>query len=151
MRTGKKPASGAKRRRTSTTGGAAPVDLGKERRIRSKLAELSDLLESGAVDKRRTRAMLAGELPMSTSKDAATTLRLPTELLARVDRLAEHLAGPDGKASRSVALRVAIERGIAALEADGAKPATLTPGDVLAELDALRARVAALATAGGRS
>ena len=141
------------RGRTARRGGRStaspPVDLARERRIRGKLAELTALLESGAVDGERTRAMLAGELPTMT-KDAATSLRLPAELLTRVDALAERLAGPDGKPSRSVALRVAIERGLASLEADGDKPGALTPADVLADLDALRARVKALA-AGDRS
>lgn len=94
--------------------------------------------------------MLAGELPTMT-KDAATTLRLPADLMARADKLAERLAGPDGKPSRSAALRVALERGIASLEADGDKPGTLTPADVLAELDTLRARVEGLAAEGDRS
>lgn len=137
------------RGRTARRGGRStaspPVDLARERRIRGKLAELTALLESGAVDGERTRAMLAGELPTMSTKDAATTLRLPAELLTRVDKLAERLAGPDGKASRSAALRVALERGIASLEADGDKPGELTPAEVLADLDALRARVKALA------
>ena len=139
-----------KPRRGGRSSAAPPVDLGRERRIRAAVRELGTLLESGAVDGERTRAMLAGELPTMT-KDAATTLRLPTDLLARVDKLAERLAGPDGKPSRSAALRVAIERGTAALEADGDKPGTLTPADVLAELDTLRARVEVLAAEGDRS
>lgn len=140
-------------RRASKGRSAAPspaVDLGRERRIRAALRELGALLESGAVDGERTRAMLAGELPTMT-KDAATTLRLPADLMARANKLAERLAGPDGKPSRSAALRVALERGIASLEADGDKPGTLTPADVLAELDTLRARVEGLAAEGDRS
>ena len=140
-------------RRTSKGRSLAPspaMDLGRERRIRAAVRELGTLLESGAVDGERTRAMLAGELPTMT-KDAATTLRLPADLMARADKLAERLAGPDGKPSRSAALRVALERGIASLEADGDKPGTLTPADVLAELDTLRARVEGLAAEGDRS
>jgi len=133
---------------------APVVDLARERRIAGKVAELRDLLDGGAVDADRTRAMLAGELearPVS-DPDVSTTLRLPAALLARADELAARIpAPPGGRVSRSNVLRAALDRGLSGLEADAARAtSTATPPDlsgVLAELDALRARVEALTAA----
>jgi hypothetical protein len=67
--------------------------------------------------------------------DAMTSLRLPTELLERADRLAEGGLGAGARVSRAVVLRRALELGLAAL-GGGAAPDTLR-----AELAELRARV----------
>lgn len=106
-----------------------PVDLD---RVRSALARLDVLVESGTLDLDRTAAWLSGDLPegstmTATSRDdVPTSLRVPRSLLDRADALREPLssdptvvalAGPRG-VSRSIVLRLAVERGIAALEAD---------------------------------
>ena len=137
----------------SPSNGSTVVDLAKERRIAAALAELGDLVTGGAVDEGRTRAMLAGELearPVSDAADVSTTLRLPAAVLARADELAARLPPPPGgRVSRSNVLRAALDRGLAALEADAARATSpATPPDlsgVLAELDTLRAKVAAMA------
>jgi len=134
---------------------APVVDLARERRIADAVAALGDLLDGGAVDADRTRAMLAGELearPVSTDPDVSTSLRLPGSLLTRADALAAVLPSPVGvRLNRSGVLRAALERGLSGLEADAARAtSTATPPDlsgVLAELDALRARVEALTAA----
>ncbi len=129
-------------------GGAAPTDLARERRIRGKLGELAALLEGGALNPDRTRAMLAGELeaaPME-SDEVPTSIRLPRRLLAVADALAARRAERLGeRASRSAVLRLALERGIAALEREAAElEAPTTKAAILEELEALRERVAVL-------
>ena len=124
--------------------------LARERRIRAKLAELRALLDAGAVDPERTRAFLAGELgaaPMaSDDADVATSIRLPRELLARADAIAERRAARLGeRASRSAVLRLALERGIGVLEREAeALDALSSKAAMLAELGTLRERVAAM-------
>jgi hypothetical protein len=131
---------------------APVVDLARERRIADAVAALGDLVGGGAVDAARTRAMLAGELearPVTDDPDVSTSIRLPGSLLTRADALAALLPVPTGgKLTRSGVIRAALERGLSGLEADAARAtSTATPPDlsgVLAELDALRARVEAL-------
>lgn len=142
----------ARRPRRRPAGGA--VDLARERRIRAGLEELRALLDGGEVDRARTLAALAGTLEApGMTPDVPTSLRLSADLSARVDALAERLAADPrlavatgGRVSRSAVLRLALERGIAALEADAAPPAG-APVDVAAELAALRARLDDLAAA----
>ena len=143
-------------------GKAAPVDLGRERRIRAALSELGELVSSGAVDPERTRAYVAGTLPGAPAvtdapEEVPTSLRLPRALVARLDALAARMAADPtlgalasdlgGRVSRSAVLRLALTRGIAVLEAE-ARPAPVagpvSPAELLAELDALRGKVAAL-------
>lgn len=127
--------------------GRAPVDLARERRIRAKVTEMAALIASGAVDPERTRAMLAGELPTMTD-DVPTSIRAPRELLARADALAEALAGPGAKPSRSAVLRAALERGIAAIEEDrkgGASTLEPTALELRGQVQDLQCRVEALA------
>lgn len=131
---------------------APVVDLARERRISAAVAELRDLVDGGAVDEGRTRAMLAGTLEaraVSDPADVSTTLRLPAALLARADELAARLTPPPGgRVSRSNVLRAALERGLSAMETDagpvdGGSVATAPDlRGLLAELDALRAKVA---------
>ena len=122
-----------------------PADLARERRIRAHLAELGALLDTGKVDRERTRAMLAGELeaPGMTDDDTAdvgTSIRLPRELLDRAERIAESRGD-----SRSATLRRALERGLLVVEREAAElEAATTRAELLAELARLRARVAAL-------
>lgn len=145
----------ARRPRRRPAGGA--VDLARERRIRERLEELRALLDGGEVDQGRTLAALAGTLEApGMTPDVPTSLRLSADLSARVDALAERLAADPrlaaavgGRVSRSAVLRLALERGIAALEADAAPPAA-APVDVAAELAALRARLDDLAAAVSR-
>jgi predicted transcriptional regulator len=86
------------------------------------------------------------------SADLATSIRLPGDLVARADALAERRAVLLGeRASRSAVLRLAIERGIATLEREAAElEAPSTRAALLAELDALRERVAVLGGNDGR-
>lgn len=119
--------------------------------MRAKLAELAALVEGGALNAERTRAYLAGELeaaPMD-SDEIPTSIRLPRRLLDVADTLAAARAARTGeRASRSAVLRVALERGIAALEREAAElDAPTTKAAILAELETLRERVAAMATA----
>lgn len=145
------PPSPRRRRRRP----GAPADLARERRIRAGLEELRALLDGGEVDRGRTLAALAGTLEApGMTPDVPTSLRLPADLSARVDALAERLAADPrlaaavgGRVSRSAVLRLALERGIAALEADTAPPSARAPLDVAGELAELRARVDALADA----
>ncbi len=145
-----KAGKGRKRATVEARPLAPVVDLARERRIAGKVAELRDLLDTGAVDADRTRAMLAGELearPVSTDPDVSTSIRLPGSLLTRADALAAVLPSPVGvRLNRSGVLRAALERGLSGLEADAARMAT-TPPDlsaVLAELDAMRAELDAM-------
>ena len=71
-------------------------------------------------------------------------------MLARIDAVAARLPPPPGgKVSRSNVLRAALDRGLSSLEADTARPTSpagpANIADLLAELDALRAKVAAMA------
>jgi len=95
------------------------VDLARERRIAGKVAELRDLLDGGAVDADRTRAMLAGELETPVADDVSTTFRLPAAWIARADALTAALPAPaGGKLTRSNVLRAALDRGLSGLEDD---------------------------------
>lgn len=156
------PPRGPRRPTSKRTRKGAPVDLARERRIRSALGELAALVDSGAVDPERTRAYVAGELPgapVSDADDVPTSLRLPRALVARLDALAARLgadptlaAAFGGRVSRSAVLRAALDRGVSALEADARPGGAGGPVDaaaVLAELDALRVKVAALVGADG--
>lgn len=122
------------------------VDLGKESRIRAAVEELRGLLDSGEVDRDRTRAMLAGNLeaaPMGDD-DSPTTIRAPRALLDRAEALISRwppAAGGIGRVSRSTVLRHALERGIAALEAEAADLPTANGDDIRADLSELRARL----------
>jgi predicted DNA-binding protein len=130
------------------------ADLARERRIRGKIAALGALLASGKIDPERTRAFFAGELGAATmasdDADVATSIRLPRELLARADALAERRAARLGeRASRSAVLRLALERGIGVLEREAeALDVASAKAAILAELADLRERVAALREAG---
>lgn len=111
--------------------------------MRGYVGELRALLDSGAVDPERTRAMLAGveDAPM---EEAVTSLRLPMLLLERADALAAAGLGTGARVSRAVVLRRALELGIAELEGEaGSLPATVA-SEIRAELAELRARVARL-------
>ncbi len=125
---------------------ARPVDLA---RVRAALARADALVASGALDPDRTARWWTGELPegpeMATD-DVPTSVRIPADLLRRAEALAPKLArsadvramaGPRG-VSRSVVLRLAVERGICILE-DGPLPDPL-PRDV----EGLRARLSGL-------
>lgn len=138
------------RKRAPVAGGLAPViSLARERRIAAVVAELRDLVDGGAVDADRTRAMLAGELetcPVTDDPDVSTSIRLPGSLLTRADALAALLPGPPGsKLTRSGVIRAALERGLSGLEADAERAALpAAPADLAglaAELDALRVRL----------
>lgn len=55
----------------------------------------------------------------ATAKTTQITLRVPVEWVVRADALARRLSRPGTPASRSVALRDALLRGIEALEEEG--------------------------------
>jgi len=60
----------------------------------------------------------------ATAKTVQITIRVPVEWVARADALAARFARPGTPANRSLALRDALLRGIAALEAEAAPPKT---------------------------
>jgi len=138
------------RKRAPVARELAPViDLARERRIAAVVAELRDLVDGGAVDADRTRAMLAGELetcPVTDDPDVSTSIRLPGSLLTRADALAALLPGPPGsKLTRSGVIRAALERGLSGLEGDAeraVRPAgTSDLSAIAADLEALRVRL----------
>lgn len=102
------------------------TDLDRERGIRGSLDELRALLASDPDLAARTAAMLDGELPcpaLEEPMDPTLTIRLPEEIMARADALIPALeADPairaHGRVTRSTAIRIAILRGLDALEAD---------------------------------
>lgn len=108
---------------------ARPVDLDRERRVRSNLAELRTLTMAPAVAG-RTLALRDLALSLSTledpmGNDKATSVRLPEEVLERLDALAARLAEDPtiralagGTLSRSAVLRIAVTRGLEVLEAE---------------------------------
>ena len=108
-------------------------ELARRRRIRALIGELGDELARGSPElAERTRDMLAGDLPLAADpttpedpmgqNDAAIQLRLPSEVLERADEL----MGPMSRVpllaavrlSRSAVLRMALMRGLDALEAE---------------------------------
>lgn len=106
-----------------------PTDLARERRIRRAFATLKDALARNPELARRTRAALAGRLPApdlekpTMSNEKQVTIRLPTALLDRAENLARKLAADPAhstafRVTRAAALRMALHRGIEALEAD---------------------------------
>ena len=116
------------------------------RRKAALWAELSALLSSGGVDSARTRAMLAGSLESALS-DVSCTFRCPAALIERADALAALPPSGGETVNRSGVLRAALAAGLTVLEQRSkAQPADLA--GVLAELDAMRARVAAVTTGG---
>ena len=73
----------------------------------------------------RTRAMLAGALSApdledpTMPNDVPTSLRLPAELLSRAEALVARVTAASGLVvTRSQVVRLALERGLAALEAE---------------------------------
>jgi len=116
--------------------GAEFVDLARERRIRSTVAELRALLDSDPDLADRADAMLDGALPcpdleVSPMADdrVSLTIRVPDSYLDRADAVLDKLdnlyKGPDPlglwdsvRMSRSLVLRVALDRGLADLEAE---------------------------------
>lgn len=118
----------------------------KSRRKAALWAELSALLSSGGVDSARTRAMLAGSLESALS-EVSCTFRCPASLIERADAIAALPPSGGETLNRSSVLRAALAAGLTVLEQRSkAQPADLA--GVLAELDAMRARVAALTTEG---
>lgn len=111
------------------------------------IAKLSARLSSGSVDSARTRAMLAGSLESPLS-EVSCTFRCPASLIERADAIAALPPSGGETLNRSSVLRAALAAGLTVLEQRSkAQPADLA--GVLAELDAMRARVAALTTGGG--
>ena len=110
------------------------VNLARERRVRATVAELRGLLDSDPGLAERTSAMLGGALPcpdleVSPMADdrVSLTIRVPDSYLDRSDALLDKLdklyRGPDPlglwdsvRMSRSLVLRVALDRGLADLE-----------------------------------
>lgn len=89
---------------------------------------------------------------MADPDDVPTSIRIPRELMDRVDAVAVRLvdspavaAVTGGRVTRSAVIRRALELGVNALEAHVSAPPNLS--GVLDELDVLRTRVEALSTA----
>jgi len=105
-----------------------PDDL-REHRRRRNLEELRRLLGSDPVLRARYDDATHGRIPapeeLLMAKDAPISLRIPEPILERADGLvpvlgedAELLMVVGGKVTRSTVLRVALLRGIKALESD---------------------------------
>lgn len=113
----------------------APVeDLNRERRIRAIVADLRALLDADPALNRRTEAMLAGALPAleePLKHDRSMTVRLPEDALTRADALVPALESHPllgaASVSRSVVIRLALDRGLAALEAEFSPAAAPSP------------------------
>jgi len=90
----------------------------REDRIRARLAELRGLLDSDPALAERFRDWLTEEEDM----EKPTTLRLPEDLLERADALVPAIASAGEyqavRISRSTVLRLALLRGLVALEAE---------------------------------
>ena len=110
-----------------------PIDLARKRRIRALYKELKDLVDADPSLRERTEAILNGELSCaeleedimgekrSRMMESQISLRLPKSLLERLEALVPHLEGDPsmgawGKPTRSVMIRMAIMKGIEALE-----------------------------------
>jgi hypothetical protein len=92
----------------------------RERRIRSNLDVLARILRDASPTQReRFRAWLADQ-EAEEMNEKAITLRLPADLLERADELVPIVAAYEDfqamRVSRSTVLRLALLRGLAALE-----------------------------------
>ena len=96
------------------------VDL-RERRIEANLSELRDLSDE------RMRQALSGELACHAIEEnmgnaITMTIRAPTEVVERAERLVDYVRGPmitaitGGRVSRSMVLRIALLEGLQVLE-----------------------------------
>ena len=99
------------------------VDLEKERRIRANLERLSENLKSNPRLAERTMDALAGTIPGLTMTDDTVHIpvRMPAPMLARLEALEPFVKSlPElslkSKVSRSDLIRIAILKGIEALE-----------------------------------
>jgi len=107
-----------------------PTELARERRIRAGFAKLKEMLARDPELARRTHAALTGRLAApdleevtDVSNEEQVSIRLPTDLLDRAEKLAQQFARDPSHASvyrvsRAAALRMALLRGVEALEAD---------------------------------
>lgn len=104
-----------------------PVDLDRERRIRATLDKLDDLMDRNPSLWDRSMAVLAGKLACpdlekeNTTMDQPISMRLPTEVLERLDALLQYAEkDPEitifQKPTRSSMLRLAVLRGVEVLE-----------------------------------
>jgi len=109
--------------------GDGPVDLDRERRIRRILAELRRRIEGNPRLAERTAAMLRGDLrapgleePRMNGAEEQVSIRVPGGTLARAEALVPVLNdAPEFRVLRctkSAILRLAILRGLEALEAE---------------------------------
>jgi len=109
--------------------GDGPADLDRERRIRRELAELRRLIEGNPRLAERTAAMLRGDLeapgleePKMNGAEEQVSIRVPEGTQARAEALVPALnEAPEFKVLRctkSAILRLAILRGLEALEAE---------------------------------
>lgn len=127
-------------------------------RVRVALANLDALLISGAIDPTRTARWLDSTLKegeMKTDDLLPTSIRLPRSLFERIDDLiptvqdqpdAMALAGTRG-ITRSTVLRLAIERGLSAMEAtEGEQAVTLQ--EIKTHLETIRADLSILVNQG---
>jgi hypothetical protein len=109
------------------------VDLARERRVAAKLDELGSMLDAHPDLSDRTAAMLRGALPcpdLEVNMPAVTiTIRAPADLVERAEALRPILSRTDlravggGDVSRGAVLRLALARGLDALEAEHGRKA----------------------------
>ena len=107
------------------------VDLARERRIRTNLAKLKEMLAGNPELARRTHDALTGKLaaPRSGGSNGRTTSRFRFEcrgvFLKRVEKLARQIRKDPAhsttyRVTRASTLRMALLRGVEALEAEQA-------------------------------
>jgi len=105
------------------------IELARERRIRTNLAKLKEMLSKDPELARRTHAALAARIPApdlegtTMTNEEQVSIRLPAGFLERVGKLARRLAkdpthSTPFRVTRAAALRMALLRGVEALEAD---------------------------------
>jgi hypothetical protein len=110
-----------------------PVDLDRERRIRARFAELRELLSADPDLAARTLDALEGRIPATALEqdvnDTQITARFPLGLVARLDALVPLVAADPrwrafGRVTRSTVLRLCVEEGLGAIEAQYSRTKT---------------------------
>jgi hypothetical protein len=109
----------------TTKKGNKPVDLERERRIREDIEALGRLMQGDPELSERVGDVLEGRLPLegNVSEKDWIAVRLPKELVGRADALVERVREKDpaafagGLRNRSALVRLALAKGLEALEA----------------------------------
>ncbi|MBN2359671.1 MAG: hypothetical protein JXR83_09465 [Deltaproteobacteria bacterium] len=109
-----------------------PTDLARERRIRARLDDLRRSLRAHPDGDERLVQLLHGTLacpdledPAMVGNEKQTAIRMPEDLLVRIDALVEKMGdAPEFTAyspTRSAVMRIALTRGVKSLEEEYGK------------------------------